>query len=85
MPPPLSDMIVTYQIKKARDKGEMTNLQKIRERKGMTKTELANATDLKYKDIHRIENGERSSANITLATAVKLALALECHAEDLLD
>lgn len=62
-----------------------TNLQKRREAKNLSQTDLAKASGVHINVINRIERGERESSNLTLDTAVKLAKALDCHAEEIFD
>lgn len=63
----------------------MNNLKTHRERKGFTQKQLSEASGVHINIISRIERGERGSDKLTLDTAAKLAKALNCHAEDLLD
>ena len=61
------------------------NLHRIRKDAGLTQKQLSEASGVHINIISRIERGERSSDKLTLDTAAKLAKALNCHAEDLLD
>lgn len=63
----------------------VANLCRIRREKGLSQTELAKEADVHINVIGRIERGERSASKMSLETAAKLAAALNCHAEDLLD
>ena len=56
-----------------------------REAKSMTQAELAKQTGLHPVKIAQIECGRIAVENMTLRTAAKLAKALGCHAEELLD
>jgi len=58
------------------------NLKKLRNRKGLTQSELADISDVSMTQISKIERGE--SNNPELGTIKKLCVALECTADDLL-
>ena len=60
-------------------------LKEIRKAMGMTQNQLAETSGVPQSKIGRIECGLIKSGNMTLAVASKLANALGCHAEDLLD
>lgn len=62
-----------------------TRLARLRKASGLTQQELAAMTGLAQTKISDIERGRRDSARIPLETAAKLAIALDTHAEDLLD
>lgn len=51
----------------------------------LSQQQLANLADVPKISISRIERGERTAAKLELRTAAKLAKALGCHAEDLMD
>lgn len=61
------------------------NLHRIRKEAGLTQNQLSEASGIHINIIGRIERGERSASKMSLETAAKLAAALNCHAEDLLD
>lgn len=58
----------------------MTNLEKIRRKKGITQTELSKLTNLSQPYIHDLERGNRGAKPETL---LKLARALDCTIDDL--
>lgn len=60
-------------------------LQHLRKESCLTQRQLSNASGVHINIISRIERGERSTDKLQLDTAAKLAKALNCHAEDLLD
>lgn len=62
-----------------------SNLYRRRKEAGLTQTELAKAAGVHITIISRIERGERSASKMSLDTAARLAAALNCHADDLLD
>ena len=64
---------------------EDTNLYRLRKEAGLSQTELAKAAGVHNNIISRIERGERSASKMSLDTAARLAAALNCHADDLLD
>lgn len=61
------------------------NLHRIRKEAGLTQNQLSESSGIHINVIGRIERGERSASKMSLETAAKLAAALNCHAEDLLD
>lgn len=61
------------------------SLRKLRKEKGLTLHALAELSGLNYVKIHYIETGKINVENIMLKTALKLARALDCRPEDLLD
>ena len=63
----------------------MSKLIDFRKKAGLSQTELSKASGVHINIISRIERGERSASKLQLDTAAKLAKALGCHAEDLLD
>lgn len=63
----------------------MNKLNELRTKTGLTQKQLADTAGVHINIISRIERGERSSSKLQLDTAAKLAKALGCHAEDLLD
>ena len=63
----------------------MNKLNELRTKTGLTQKQLSEASGVHINIISRIERGERSSDKLTLDTAARLAKALNCHAEDLLD
>ena len=60
-------------------------LRELRKAKGFTLHSLAEKSGVNYMKIHQIETGKINPQNITLKTAVKLATALDCRPEDILD
>lgn len=63
----------------------LSKLYILRREANLTQQELADEADVHITTISRIERGERGSDKLTLDTAARLAEALNCHAEDLLD
>lgn len=63
----------------------IANLCRLRKKKGISQTDLAKESEVHITTISRIERGERSASKLQLDTAARLAKALGCHAEDLLD
>ena len=60
-------------------------LAKLRKEAGLTLKELAVKSGVHYVKIHYIEKGKIKPENIMLRTAQKLAKALDCEPEALLD
>lgn len=60
-------------------------LKKLRTEKGLTLVQLAGVSGLNYVKIHQIETRKIKPENIRLSTALKLAHALNCEPEALLD
>lgn len=61
------------------------SLKEQRKAKALTLHALADASGVCYVKISNIEHGKIKAENITLKTAFKLAKALDCRPEDLLD
>ena len=61
------------------------SLRKLRIERGLTLAQLSMQSGLHYIKIHYIEVGKIKIENIRLSTALKLARALDCRPEDLLD
>lgn len=59
-------------------------LKRLRKEKGYTLHSLAEKSGVNYQKIWQIENGVIDVENIALKTALKLAAALDCTAQDLL-
>lgn len=59
-------------------------LAKLRHDAGLTLKALAAKSGVNYMKIHQIESGKINVKNITLRTAQKLAVALNCEPLDLL-
>jgi transcriptional regulator with XRE-family HTH domain len=60
-------------------------LREIRQAKGLTLKQLAELSGVHYMKIHQIETGKIKPENITLRNAIKLAEALGCTPEELLN
>ncbi len=58
------------------------NLRRVRERAGITQTELALLTELHRTEINKLETGKRMPR---LNTVVKLTSALDCRADELIE
>ena len=56
-----------------------------RRQAGLSQTELARRTGLRQSWISDLERGHYDVQNMTLRNAVRLAMVLHVHAEDLLD
>jgi DNA-binding XRE family transcriptional regulator len=63
----------------------ISKLYTLRREANLTQQELADEADVHITTISRIERGDRGSDKLTLDTAARLAEALGCHAEELLD
>lgn len=64
----------------------MTNrLTLIRQRAGLTRTELAESVGISKRTIEAYEQGKRKIDGIGLLTAIKIANVLKCSPIDLLD
>lgn len=63
----------------------MSKLQELRKKKGLSQSQLAAAADVPIKTIQKYESGERDINKAQLQTAVALAKALDCKAEDLVE
>lgn len=61
------------------------NIKKIREKKGLTRKELAELSGIHYKKITDYENHYINTENITVGNLYKLAQALECKIDDLIN
>ena len=58
-------------------------LETLRRAAGLTLHGLADKSGVNYMKIHQIERGKIKPENITLRTALKLAVALNCDPEEL--
>ncbi len=74
-------MIIHYQFE-LMNMSLKSNLKKLRNKKGLTQTELAELSNVSMTQISKIERGE--SDNPELGTIKKLCIALQCTADDLL-
>lgn len=63
----------------------MTKLKDRRIAANLNQKQLADTSGVHINIIGRIERGERSISKLQLDTAARLAKALGCHAEDLLE
>lgn len=61
------------------------SLKTLRAERGFTLKKLAELSGVNYMKIHYIEHGKVDVKNISLKTALKLAKALNCTPEELLD
>lgn len=66
-------------------KDTFVSLHRLRKKAELTQKQLADTAGVHINIISRIERGERSASKLQLDTAARLAEALGCHAEDLLD
>ena len=63
----------------------MTQLQMIRKGTGMSQSELASKAEMSIRTLQALEVGARNIDKVSVLTALKLARALECNIEDILD
>ena len=63
----------------------MTKLQEIREASGLTRNQLAEMTGVSFRMISYYENGSKDINRAEALTVYKLAQALFCTVEDLLE
>lgn len=60
-------------------------LTKLREKKGLTRAELAETSGVNLRMIQKYENGEKDLSKAAYVTVYALASALEVNTEDLFD
>ena len=63
----------------------MTQLQDKRRASGMSQSELAKAAEMSVRTLQSLETGARNIDKVSVLTALKLARALDCSIEDILD
>ena len=63
----------------------MTQLQMIRKGSGMSQNELAKKAEVSVRTLQALETGARNIDKVSVLTALKLARALDCSIEDILD
>ena len=63
----------------------MTQLQMIRKGSGMSQSELAKKAEVSVRTLQALETGARDIDKVNVLTALKLARALGCSIEDILD
>lgn len=63
----------------------MTNLKRIREASGLSRAELAEKTCIKLTAIRDYEQNHKPINNAAAISVYKLAVALDCKVEDLLE
>ena len=63
----------------------MTNLRRLREERGLSRSQLAEASGVSVRMIEQYELGIRSINGSAALTVYKLAQALGCTVEDLLE
>ena len=63
----------------------MTQLQMIRKGSGMSQSELAKKAEVSVRTLQALEVGARNIDKVNVLTALKLARALDCSIEDILD
>lgn len=63
----------------------MTNLRRIREASGLSRAELAEKTGIKLTAIRDYEQNHKPINNAAAISVYKLAVALDCKVEDLLE
>lgn len=63
----------------------MTQLQMIRKGTGMSQSELASKAEMPIRTLQALEVGARNIDKVSVLTALKLARALDCNIEDILD
>ena len=64
---------------------ETTRLKQIRKEKGLTQKELAEKTDTNLRTIQHYEQGSKDLNMAAAITVLRIAKALGCSIEDLLD
>lgn len=62
-----------------------TQLRRVRIERGMTVKELADRAGVSFNGLYKIDHGEYATNNANAITVYKLAKALGCSMEDLLD
>ena len=62
-----------------------TQLQLRRQGAGMSQSELASKAQMSVRTLQALEVGARNIDKVSVLTALKLARALECNIEDILD
>lgn len=62
----------------------MTNLKKMREKKGMTQAELAEKSGVNLRMIQHYEQGYKDIKNSKVITALSLANALKCDINEII-
>ena len=63
----------------------MTNLQKLRKAAGLSQSQLARAAGVPVRTLQALEVGARNIDKVSVLTALKLARALDCNIEDILE
>ena len=63
----------------------MTQLQMIRKGTGMSQSELASKAEMPIRTLQALEVGARNIDKVSVLTALKLARALDCSIEDILE
>ena len=62
-----------------------TQLQLRRQGAGMSQSELARKAEIPVRTLQSLETGARNIDKVAVLTALKLARALDCNIEDILD
>ena len=62
-----------------------TQLQLRRQGAGMSQSELARKAEISVRTLQSLETGARNIDKVAVLTALKLARALDCNIEDILD
>lgn len=63
----------------------MTNLKKMRERRGLTQTELAIKSEVNMRTIQNYEQGKANINKGAVITILKLSRALDCSMLDIME
>ena len=63
----------------------MTQLQLRRQGAGMSQSELARKAEISVRTLQSLETGVRNIDKVAVLTALKLARALDCNIENILD
>lgn len=63
----------------------MTQLQLRRQGAGMSQSELASKAEMSIRTLQALEVGARNIDKVSVLTALKLARALDCSIEDILE
>ena len=62
-----------------------TQLQLCRQGAGMSQSELARRAEISVRTLQSLETGARNIDKVAVLTALKLARALDCNIEDILE
>lgn len=63
----------------------MTKLQVLRQKAGLTQKELSEKAGVNFRHFQKLDNGEKNIDGVAAITAVRIAKALGCTVEDLME